>query len=73
MNRNEFIADAAYLMSLHYAIAVYQGYYLCVCGTATGTGTQFYRHIADIIAARTIDKAPIKLPDMYHIHQEDNQ
>lgn len=23
MNRNEFIADAAYVMSLHYAIAVY--------------------------------------------------
>ena len=61
MNRNEFIADAAYVMSLHHAIAIDHGYYLCVCGTDTGTRTQFYRHIADIIAARTIDKAPIKL------------
>lgn len=73
MNRNEFIADAAYVISLHHAIVIKHGYYLCVCGTATGTGTQFYRHIAAIIAARTIDKAPIGLPDVYHIHQEDNQ
>lgn len=73
MNRNEFIADAAYVMSLHYTIAVDRGYYFCVCGTATGTRTQFYRHIAEIIAARTIDKAPIKRPDVNHIDQEHNQ